>query len=122
RVTDRLVRMGAEMLIVPTMDVTDWGKRQHELHARVGPIRAAEYHIPVVRVASSGISQAIDSTGKIIASAPCPGQGAILSANLRFSQSPRLPPDRWLAPLSAVLTGMWLVGVTTRHLILCRKR
>jgi len=122
RVTDRLVRMGAEMLIVPTMDVTDWGKRQHELHARMGPIRAAEYHLPVVRVASSGISQAIDSIGKIIASGPCPGQGAVLSATLNFSKSTRLPPDRWLAPLSAVLTGMWLVGVTLRGLMLCRKR
>jgi len=122
RVTDRLVRMGAEMLIVPTMDVTDWGKRQHELHARMGPIRAAEYHLPVVRVASSGISQAIDLTGKIMASAPYPGQGAVLSATLNFSKSTRLPLDRWLAPLSAVLTGIWLVGVTLRGLMLSRKR
>jgi len=121
RVTDRLVRMGAEMLIVPTMDVTDLGKRQHELHARMGPIRAAEYHLPVVRVASSGISQVIDSTGKVIASAPCPGQGAMISATLNFSKFTRLPPDRWLAPLSASLTGMWLLGVTTRHFILRRK-
>jgi apolipoprotein N-acyltransferase len=112
RVTDRLVRMGAEMLIVPTMDVTDWGKRQHELHARMGPIRAAEYHLPVVRVASSGVSQAIDSTGKVIASAPCPGQGAVLSAALNFSKSTRLPPDRWLAAGSAALTGILLTALS----------
>jgi apolipoprotein N-acyltransferase len=121
RVTDRLVRLGAEMLIVPTMDVTDWGKPQHELHARVGPVRAAEYHIPVLRLASSGISQAIDATGKVVCSAPCPGQGAMLSASLAFSQSPRLPPDRWFAPLAAVLTGLSLVTLVGREMVHNRK-
>jgi apolipoprotein N-acyltransferase len=42
RVTDRLLRLGAQALIVPTMDLIDWGRRQHELHARVAPMRAAE--------------------------------------------------------------------------------
>jgi apolipoprotein N-acyltransferase len=117
RVTDSLVRMGAEMLIVPTMDLTDWGKRQHELHARMGPIRAAEYHLPVVRLASSGISQAMDPTGKVLASAPCPGQGAIISATLNFSKSTRLPPDRWLAPGSAALTGFLLTALSVRKFL-----
>jgi apolipoprotein N-acyltransferase len=78
----------------------------------MGPIRAAEYHLPVVRVASSGVSQAIDSTGKVIASAPCPGQGAVLSAALNFSKSTRLPPDRWLAAGSAALTGILLTALS----------
>ena len=34
RVTDELVRQGAQLLIVPTMDVEDWGRHQHELHSR----------------------------------------------------------------------------------------
>jgi apolipoprotein N-acyltransferase len=97
RVTDRLVRMGAEALIVPTMDVADWGKRQHEQHARVGPVRAAEYHVPIFRLASSGISQAISSTGALLASAPFPGQGAMIFANLSLRGSGRVPYDRWLA-------------------------
>jgi apolipoprotein N-acyltransferase len=97
RVTDRLVQMGAEALIVPTMDVADWGKRQHELHARVGPVRAAEYHVPVFRLASSGISQAISSSGTLLASTPFPGQGAMLSASLALGGSGRVPYDRWLA-------------------------
>ena len=57
RVTDALVRQGAQMLIVPTMDVETWGQHQHELHARIAPVRAAEYGILIFRVASSGISQ-----------------------------------------------------------------
>jgi predicted amidohydrolase len=54
RVTDKLARLGAKAIIVPTMDVADWGLRQHELHARVAPVRAAEYGIPIFRLASSG--------------------------------------------------------------------
>ena len=60
RVTDELVRQGAQMIIAPTMDVADWGRHQHELHARVAPVRAAEYGIPIFRVASSGISQGVN--------------------------------------------------------------
>jgi len=107
RVADRLVHMGAEALIVPTMDVADWGKRQHEQHARVGPVRAAEYHVPIFRLASSGISQAINPSGALLASAPFPGQGAMLFASLPLRGSGRVPSDRWLALLcvagSAVL-------------------
>jgi apolipoprotein N-acyltransferase len=67
RVTDRLIADGAQLLIVPTMDVVDWGKRQHEMHGLVAPIRAAEYGIPIFRVASSGISQAVDRDGRVLA-------------------------------------------------------
>jgi apolipoprotein N-acyltransferase len=79
------------------MDVADWGKRQHELHARVGPVRAAEYQVPIFRLASSGISQAIGASGTLLASAPFPGQGSMLFANLPLRGSGRVPYDRWLA-------------------------
>src|SRR6185437_11613853 len=67
RVTDKLVSEGAQLLIVPTMDVSEWGKREHELHSRVAPVRAAEYGIPIFRLASSGISQAISGSGNVVA-------------------------------------------------------
>jgi apolipoprotein N-acyltransferase len=106
RVTDRLARQGAEILVVPTMDVGDWGKRQHELHARIAPVRAAEYGIPIFRLASSGISQAIDSAGQVMGQAPCPGEGAIITASFALHGSGRLPLDRWLAPLSSAATAI----------------
>src|SRR6202012_354920 len=59
RVTDELVRQGAQLLIVPTMDVEEWGRHEHKLHALVAPVRAAEYGVPIFRLASSGISQAV---------------------------------------------------------------
>jgi apolipoprotein N-acyltransferase len=106
RVTDRLLRLGAQALIVPTMDVIDWGQAQHELHARVAPLRAAEYGIPIFRLASSGISQAVDASGQVLASAPCPGIGAQIAAVLELRGSGTLPWDRWLAPFAVVVTGV----------------
>ena len=41
RVTDRFVRDGAEAFIVPFMDVTEWGIRQHEQHRGAIQRRAA---------------------------------------------------------------------------------
>jgi apolipoprotein N-acyltransferase len=104
RVTDRLVKLGAQALIVPTMDVADWGERQHKLHARVAPVRAAEYGIPIFRLASSGISQAVDRKGRVTATAPCPGEGAVLFETIEMGKAGRLPLDRWLAPVAVGMT------------------
>jgi apolipoprotein N-acyltransferase len=115
RVTDRLVGMGAEALIVPTMDVAEWGNRQHELHGRVGPLRATEYHLPIFRLASSGISQAISSSGRVLASAPYPGNAAMLAANLPLSGRSRVPYDRWLSVACVAATAILTVTALLRQ-------
>jgi apolipoprotein N-acyltransferase len=112
RVTDELIRMGAQAIIVPTMDVVDWGRHQHELHARVAPTRAAEYGVPIFRLASSGISQFVNGDGKVLATAPMPGEEAMLSAPLHFATRRRLPWDRFIAPVAVAITGIamcWFV-------------
>jgi apolipoprotein N-acyltransferase len=116
KVTDQLVKLGAEALIVPTMDVFDWGVNQHELHARVAPIRAAEYGIPIFRVASSGISQVIDRAGCVLATAPCPGDGAIIAGTLQAGGPGRIPLDRWLAPVSLVVTVLVVLSSAVQRL------
>ncbi len=107
RVTDRLVALGAQALIVPTMDVESWGRREHELHRRVARVRAAEYCLPIFRVASSGFSQAVDCDGFESASAPFPGDEATLTADLALAEGAR-PLDTWLAPATSVATAGWL--------------
>ena len=106
RVTDELIRQGAQMLIVPTMDVEEWGKHEHFLHARVAPVRAAEYGVPVFRLASSGISQAVSGQGIICAQTRFGGNGDLLAVEFRLPYAGSLPPDRWLAPLCTALTGI----------------
>ena len=99
RVVDDFVKQGAIALLNPTMDVSDWGEQQHKLHSRVAPMRAAEYGIPIFRVASSGISQIVARTGRVLASAPFPGDGEIIAGQLPLNAKPNLPLDRWLAPM-----------------------
>jgi apolipoprotein N-acyltransferase len=121
RVTDRLIRLGAQALVVPTMDVVDWGKRQHELHARVAPVRAAEYGVPIFRVASSGISQFVNHSGKEEEAAGFPGKSEIIKGRLVLARPGTLPIDRWLGPLCSIGTAgfvLWLIvnrwGATRR--------
>lgn len=105
RVTDELVRQGAQLLIVPTMDVEEWGRHEHELHSRVAPVRAAEYGVPIFRVASSGISQAVTADGSTIARASMPGNGDIFAAEFEIPARGSLPLDRFLAPFCVIATG-----------------
>ena len=115
RVTDRLVRLGAEAIIVPTMDVVDWGSAQHELHARIAPVRATEYGLPIFRVASSGISQLVDRAGRVTAAAPCPGDAATITGTLEMRGAGRRPPDRWLARLATGATAALIVWLPIRR-------
>lgn len=117
RVMDRYVRLGARALLLPAMDVVAWGEHEHRLNARQTLVRAAEYGLPVFRVASSGISQIIaPSDGLLLASAPFPGPGATLAGRLAWSedQPPSLPWDRWVAPAAVGIAGVvlaWGVGI-----------
>lgn len=105
RVTDQLVRMGAQALIVPSMDVEDWGRHEHNLHARVAPVRAAEYGLPIFRVASSGISQAVSSEGRVIARGTFPGRGDTICAQMELSQRGSFPIDRLFGPFCVIGTA-----------------
>lgn len=120
RVTDELVRQGAQTLIFPTMDAIEWGGYQHKLHGRVGPLRAAEFGIAVVRIASSGISQIVGRDGTISAEAGFPGQGSTLVGAIGFGAPGRLPLDHWLAPVCSGLASAMLIFLMA-ELILTRK-
>ncbi len=117
RVTDELVRQGAQLLIVPTMDVAEWGRHQHELHSRVAPVRAAEYGIPIFRLASSGISQAVNGQGGVVAQTDSGKEDEVLAAKLYLPPGGRLPVDRFLAPFCTALTA----GLMVVLLFLARK-
>lgn len=112
RVTDPLVRQGAQALLIPTMDLESWGEHQHRLNARMARIRAAELGIPIFRVASSGISQLLDATGLERATAPFPGPGQLIAGNLPLISGRRpLPVDAWVAPACTGASAGMLLGL-----------
>ncbi len=103
QVMDELLRQGAAAFLVLSMDVEDWGAREHRLNAQQARLRCLESGVPMVRVGSSGISQWISATGKELATAEFPGPGAVLSGALEIPDSPGTRPwDSWFAPLCAI--------------------
>jgi apolipoprotein N-acyltransferase len=113
RVVDRLVEQEAELILAPTMDVENWGAAEHALHGRIAPARAAEYGISIVRVCSSGISQVVDSGGRVIATAGFPGPGAIVAGQTEM-RSGRVPADRYVAWGSLGVVGVLMVAGVAR--------
>ncbi len=97
RLMDPLIRQDANALIVPAVDVITWGEWEHQLHAKLVPVRAREYGVPVFRLASSGISTFADRSGRILAEGSYPGHDEILAARLPMNNTGRLPPDRYVA-------------------------
>ena len=115
RVIDELVKQGAQALIIPTMDVIEWGRAQHETHARLGPIRAAEYGVPVVRVCSSGVSQIVSASGQVEQTLPFDGHGAMFASTLTLENSGHTPWDRWLVRgCLAAVAVLFAVGAWRR--------
>ena len=109
RVVEGLARLGAQAIVVPTMDVAEWGRYEHLLHARVAPARAKEFGVPVIRLASSGISQWVQGTGQLKASAPFPGEHETVCGVFDLRQPVRFPLDYWLAPASVwVICTDWI--------------
>jgi apolipoprotein N-acyltransferase len=117
RITDELVRLGAQAIIAPTMDVADWGEYQHMLHGRIAPVRAAESGVPIFRVCSSGVSQLVDRTGRVTASAPVPGQGEIVVGRIELSDRGRMPLDHWLAPLSVLVSAVTIYWLASKRIL-----
>jgi apolipoprotein N-acyltransferase len=88
------------------------------LHARVAPVRAAEYGIPIFRLASSGISQGVNKSGRVQSSAPFPGAGEMIFFGAHIGAKGSLPLDRYLAPLCVGVTGLfvlWLAVTAIRR-------
>ena len=111
RVVDGLIRKGVSMIIVPTLDELHWGQSQHQLHARIAPMRSAEYGAPIVRVGACGISQAVDSEGIIRASTEFPGKEGMIHATMTLSDHAHVPLDRYLVWGACLLVSLDLLAM-----------
>jgi len=109
-VMDELVRQGARALILPTMDLREWGAHEHALNARQAALRQREYGLPVLRLASSGASILWDAEGRRTAAVPFSDadDGALLAGRFVLRDRPAgRPVDAWLAPICAGWTFGW---------------
>jgi apolipoprotein N-acyltransferase len=109
RVMDDFVRQGAQGLIIPTSDATNWGEFERRmLHGRLAPVRCAEYGIPEFGVWSSGVSQLTDRYGRVVATAGYPGQGEMIAGPLDLESPGHIPPDRPFAIACMAVTFFFI--------------
>lgn len=81
-VSRRMTSAGAEILMVPVMDAVSWSRRQHDQHAELMRMRAAENGRWMFVVGTSGVSMAIDPRGHVHARLAAMEQGTLV-ANVR---------------------------------------
>ena len=109
----KMVNAGAQALVVITNDGWFGKTAALEQHFRITRMRAAEYGVPVIQTANTGISGIIDSNGRITAKSGVEQQ-QILAGTLEFSSGVsffarygRLMPYLYLAiVLAGALYGL----------------
>lgn len=107
RVMDELIEKDAALLVIPAMDVMSWGDHAHRLSAQLAAVRAAEYGVPLFRLASSGYSRIAMPDGKVAVELGVPGQGEVIHGQVYLPAKGRRPLDRWLAwPCVALTAGL----------------
>lgn len=112
RVGDEFIRKGAQALLVPAMDRMSWGEKAHRLNARMTRIRAAEYQIPIFRLASSGISQWVLPDGQTALQTPTGNNFNVLAGEITCGAPGQVPLDRypsWFSAVAAWLALAWAV-------------
>jgi len=70
-------KRGAEVIIVPTLDPSFWGRKAIIQHASMMPFRAVESGRYLVRATAAGISMIIDPFGRVLKSLPFRTEGVL---------------------------------------------
>jgi len=112
-VVRKMTAAGAEYLVVPTMDAESWSARQHDQHAELARIRAAENGRWLFVVATSGVSQLTDPSGHLHARLGAMRQGEISGTLKRETKLTFYTRYGWVFPwiilTLAVALWLWLV-------------
>lgn len=94
----KMTANGAEFIVIPTMDAASWGASQHDQHAELARIRAAENGRWIFVAATSGVSQVIDPRGHLHARLGALEQGTILGLMKRETGISVFTRFGWLLP------------------------
>lgn len=113
-VVRRMTAAGAEFFAVPSMDAASWSARQHIQHSQLFRVRAAENGRWMVVAASSGVSQIINSKGKIVTSLAPMQTGCIHGSVERRSDLTFYTRAGWLTPwIALLLLTLWTTVLLT---------
>lgn len=109
-VVRKMTAAGAEYIVVPTMDAESWSARQHDQHAELTRIRAAENGRWIFVVATSGVSQLIDPSGHLHARLGAMEQGEISGILRRETRLTPYTRGGWVIPwiVLANAVALWV--------------
>jgi apolipoprotein N-acyltransferase len=107
----KMTSSGAEYFVVPTMDAESWGSVQHDQHAELARIRAAENGRWIFVAATSGVSQLIDPNGHLHAQLGAMKQGWISGTLGRETRITPYTRGGWVFPwiTLAGASALWLM-------------
>jgi apolipoprotein N-acyltransferase len=112
-VVRELVRQGAKIVAVPNTDPPSIGYLLHHLHAAFLPIRAIENKVAILKADLTGLSQAIEPDGDIVAEAPL-GKPVVLEAKLKVIREPTTTPftrfGDWFVYFCAIMAAVLLIS------------
>ncbi|MCU0778761.1 MAG: hypothetical protein MUF86_14005 [Akkermansiaceae bacterium] len=112
----RMTAAGAELFVVPVMDAAPWTARQHDQHAELFRIRAAENGRWMFVCASSGVSQIIDPAGQVHARLGALEQGVLAGRIRRENQMTFYTRYGWLTPWGVlVVAGVCWIGLLLKR-------
>ncbi len=94
----RMTVSGAQLFMVPVMDAISWTRRQHDQHAELFRIRAAENGRWMFVCATSGVSMAIDPHGHLHGRLGALEQGTLVASVKREKRITGYTRFGWLAP------------------------
>ena len=106
----KMTAAGAEYIVVPTMDAESWGSSQHDQHAELARLRAAENGRWIFVCATSGVSQLIDPSGHLHAKLGAMEQGEISGTLRRETKLTFYTRFGWLFPwvVLGTASAMWI--------------
>jgi len=94
----RMTAAGAELFAIPIMDASSWTASQHEQHAELFRIRAAENGRWCFVTSTSGVSQLIDPHGSVHARLPLLEPGTMTGLMKRETALTFYTRFGWLTP------------------------
>ncbi len=106
-VVDALV--GARAFVVASGDLASWTELQHREHALVTRLRAVEHRRWVARATSSGYSQILDPTGRVVSELGF-GEVGVLSGEIGLRDDATLYELVGLWPARLAL-ALWALGI-----------
>jgi len=114
-----MVSTGAEFIIIPTMDAESWSARQHDQHAELARIRAAENARWIFVSATSGVSQVIDPRGHLHGRLGALKQGNLLGLVKRETSLTPYTRLGWVLPwgMLGLAASAWIFLLFPRRRI-----